>query len=118
MYFIIWQRLAVEATLDIILFPVWWYSRGTARAFLRAVEIFKNGNARLAPGLWLKNIFVPMFGQYDWQGRVISFFMRFFQVLARSLALLVWLLFCFVIFLVWLVFPVVVIMGIFKSIVF
>jgi len=26
--------------------------------------------------VWLKNLFAPMFGQTDWQGRLISFFMR------------------------------------------
>jgi hypothetical protein len=32
------------------------------------------GNAQFAPGLWFLNIFVPMFGQYDWQGRSGEFF--------------------------------------------
>ena len=33
---------------------------------------------------WAKNIFVPMFGRYDWQSRIISVFMRFVNVVGRG----------------------------------
>lgn len=49
--------------------------RGYARYF--AIEV------------WIKNIFVPMFGQHDWQSRLISVFMRLVQIIGRSLALVV-----------------------------
>jgi hypothetical protein len=48
-----------------------------------------------------------MFGQYDWQGRIISLFMRLFQIIIRSAALLIWLAVCGAIFLLWLALPVV-----------
>ena len=94
MYLIIAQRLLFETLLDIFYFPLWWYSGGLKHAFLWCIDVLKSGNNTLAPGLWLKNIAVPMYGQYDWQGRLISFFMRLVQVIFRGLALMVWFLVC------------------------
>ena len=46
------------------------------------------GYARtLAIRVWIRNIFVPMFGMYDWQSRLISFFMRVVQIIGRTIAL-------------------------------
>lgn len=105
MFIIIFQRLLIEAIGDIIYFPVWWYSRGLILAVQWSLNLFKSGNAILGPGLWLKNIFVPMFGQYDWRGRIISFFMRLANVIGRGLALVVWLVLCLVIFSLWPILP-------------
>ncbi|MDO8626033.1 MAG: hypothetical protein Q7K39_01065 [Candidatus Magasanikbacteria bacterium] len=112
MYFLVFQQILGEAILDLVYFPVWWYSFGFGHAAKNCWVWFLQGNARLAPGLWLKNIFVPMFGQYDWEGRIISFVMRFFQVIMRSLALLVWLIFCVVLLLFWIGFPLLILSGI------
>jgi len=113
MWIIIAQRLLLDILLDIIYFPVWWYSGGIKFIVEKCYEIFKSGNARLAPGLWLKNIFVPMFGQWDWEGRIISFFMRLFQVVIRSIGLFFWLVFCLLIFGFWIIAPVIIFRGIF-----
>lgn len=39
--------------------------------------------------IWLKNFFVPMYGQYDWTGRLISVFMRLVILIGRFIALIV-----------------------------
>ena len=116
MVILILQRLLLEALLDIFYFPLWWYSRGLLYAVRCCVDIFKQGNVALAPGLWLLNLFVPMFGQFDWQGRIISFFMRLVQIIARSIALLVWLGFCIVLFIAWLLLPIIVFYGLIYAI--
>ena len=41
----------------------------------------------LAIKVWIKNIFVPMFGMHDWQSRIISFFMRVVQIIGRAIVL-------------------------------
>ncbi len=105
MYIIILQRLLVEFILDIIYFPVWWYTKGVIGSLRWCFDLFVRGNENLAPGLWLQNLFVPMFGQFDWQGRIISFLMRLVQIFARTVALTVWFGLCFVLFLGWLVLP-------------
>ncbi|TAN33824.1 hypothetical protein EPN28_01120 [Patescibacteria group bacterium] len=110
------QRLALEAILDFFYWPFWWYSKGAAHAAKWCAHLFRNIENSLAPGLWLKNIFVPMYGQYDWQGRLVSFFMRLIQIIFRGIAALVFLLVCFGLFLVWLVLPVIVLYGLVSAI--
>lgn len=39
-----------------------------------------------AIGLWMKNFFAPMYGQYDWTGRIVSVFVRFFVIIGRMIA--------------------------------
>ncbi|MBI5728363.1 MAG: hypothetical protein HY984_01260 [Candidatus Magasanikbacteria bacterium] len=75
----------------------------------RVWQFFLLGNVSLAPGLWLKNIFVPMFGQADWQGRLMSFFMRLMNVIVRGALLMIWLTVVAAIFLVWPIVPLVVV---------
>jgi len=90
MTILIFQRIILDILWDIVYFPIWWYTRGAKRALLWCLKLFRNGNQILAPGIWLRNIFVPMYGQYDWQGRIVSFFMRLIQIFFRSIALLFW----------------------------
>ena len=111
MSILILQRLFLEAVLDIFYFPIWWYTKGAAHALRGCFNLLKLGNENLAPGLWLANLFVPMFGQFDWQGRIISFFMRLAQIFVRAIALVVWLGLCLVLFLCWLVLPILVFRG-------
>lgn len=111
MYVVILQRLLLEALLDVIYFPLWWYAGGAKHALFWCLDFFKTGNQTLAPGLWLKNIFVPMYGQYDFQGRLISFIMRLANVIGRSIALFVWMLLAVIIFLAYLALPGFVVYG-------
>ncbi len=110
MWVILVQRLALEFLLDILYFPLWWFSGGVKKAGGFCIGILSTANGYLAPGLWLKNIAVPMFGQYDWQGRLISIFMRLVNVVGRSIALFFVLIFILALLLIWLVFPIVVVM--------
>jgi len=115
MWILVFQQLLIEALLDIIYFPLWWYTKGALHALRWCFDLLKDGNEDLAPGLWLKNIFIPMYGQYDWEGRIISFFMRFFQIIFRTFGLLVWTVFCLGLFIVWLALPIAVAWGLFLS---
>ncbi|MFH1291879.1 MAG: hypothetical protein ABIH87_01645 [bacterium] len=105
MFIVIFQRLLLEAIADLLYFPIWWYGHGSVHAGQWCLGLFMDGNASLAPGLWLKNIFVPMFGQWDWRGRIISFFIRLINIIIRSIMLAVWLVFCMAILTAWLVIP-------------
>lgn len=74
---------------DILRFPAWWYGKGLVRAATYAAE-FVQGYARsIGVTTWAKNIFVPMFGRYDWQSRIISVFMRLVNVVGRGLVTIV-----------------------------
>ncbi len=112
MNIIILQRLLFEFVLDIIYFPFWWYTKGAAHAWRRCFGLLRNGNLNLAPGLWLKNLFVPMYGQFDLQGRIVSFLMRLVQIFARTIALAVWFILCLFLFFCWLALPALIVYGI------
>jgi len=70
--------------------PIWWYGHGLLFV-VKTLFAWATGYAKtMALGVWMKNLFVPMFGMYDWQSRMISFFMRVFQILFRTFMLFVW----------------------------
>lgn len=111
MNIIIFQRLLLEFAWDFIYFPIWWYTKGAVHALRWCLNLFLHGNENLAPGLWLANLFVPMFGQFDIAGRIVSFLMRLVQIFARSVALFVWFTLCLALFFCWLGLPVLIAYG-------
>ena len=118
MNLLILQNIFLEMFKDMVYAPVWWYSKGIIFWLKKISNLVKSGNEMFAPGLWAKNIFVPMFGQYDWQGRIISFVMRFAQVVVRGFLLGVWVGGCLVLSVLWIIFPLVVVSGIFDALIF
>jgi hypothetical protein len=104
-----------ETIFDILSWPIWWYSTGLKLAFARMKDTISQGNEELALSIWLKNIFKPMFGQYDWQGRIISFFMRLAQIIFRLIIFCFWIIFSLIIFLFWLVLPLLLLSQIFMN---
>lgn len=99
------QRIILEFFWDFIYFPIWWYSRGAKKTLIFCYHIFLDGNNVLAPVLWIENLFVPMYGQRDLQGRIMSFFMRLVNFFIRSFALLIWIVLVLLLFSIYLVFP-------------
>lgn len=71
------------------------------------METIHNQERQLGVNIWLKNLFVPMYGSYDIAGRLISFIVRSAQVFARSLFLAVYAVGVLVLFLLYLILPVV-----------
>lgn len=103
--------LLVDIILDILYFPLWWYSKGLVLAVRWMMREVHDAENFMGLGIWIKNIFRPMFGQYDFGSRIISFFMRFFQIILRSVILLCFTVFYFALFVVYLILPVVVFYG-------
>lgn len=95
----------LQAAGEILYFPVWWYSAGLLRAGRRLLDFWLDQEKILGVGVWVQNIFVPMYGQRDWAGRIISFIMRFIQIIARGAVLLFWFVVVVLIFLLWVFFP-------------
>lgn len=71
----------------IIRWPFWWYTKGFVHVTRSGMNFIKMYARMLSIRVWIKNIFVPMFGMYDWQSRLISFFMRVAQIIIRSIGL-------------------------------
>jgi hypothetical protein len=83
-------RHLVRVTLgSFLLFPVWWYGRGLVKMLRKARQFLANRAADFGLRYWLKNLFRPMYGVRDWQGRLISFFMRVVAIAWYSLLLAV-----------------------------
>ncbi len=99
------QKILLEIIWDIIYFPIWWYTKGFINNILKAKQFIINKEKSLALIVWIKNILRPMYGQYDWPGIIISFFIRIFQIIVRSIILLIWSVFSLALLLLWLILP-------------
>lgn len=80
--------LLADVIGDALYFPLWWYSRGLLRFLKAEWGRLRNLAARLGLGVWTRYLFTPMFGQYDAAGRIISFFVRIFQITMRSIVMM------------------------------
>jgi len=95
----------VDVVGDIIYFPIWWYTKGLLQSFTWAVGVVTYSEKVLGLGVWVKNWFRPMYRQTDLTGRLISFFMRTVNILAKSVAMIFVIAFAVLVFLWWLILP-------------
>jgi hypothetical protein len=91
---------------NIVYAPVFWYSRGLTDAarycWNQVVRQWKS----LGVGVWIVNIFVPMYGQRDIAGVLISIFMRLIQIIVRAGAFLLYFALMVALFIAYLVGPI------------
>lgn len=72
-----------QLIFDIVFAPIWWYTTGFVK-FLRWAFVFeKDRFQKVGVYVWIRNIFVPMYGERSKSGRIISFFMRLVQIIFR-----------------------------------
>ncbi|MFA6513816.1 MAG: hypothetical protein WCT50_00810 [Patescibacteria group bacterium] len=109
-------KIILKTLGEIIYFPLWWYSVGFIETLKKELNFLRNQEKSLGFNIWLKNIFVPMYGQYDLAGRVISFFIRFLQIIFRGLVLILWLLVLIAGAGLWLALPLFLIIALFYQI--
>jgi len=70
-------------------FPVWWYTQGLGLVIGKAIAALRYRARAYALNIWIRNLFVPMYGQRDLAGRAVSVFMRVVVLIGRSIALVV-----------------------------
>lgn len=75
---------------DFLAFPLWWYSKGTVKIIQFIMEKTSQRAYTLSLRIWIKNLFVPMYGQYDIAGRIISFILRIFVLMYRLILFIIW----------------------------
>lgn len=100
--------------LDILYFPIWWYTVGLqkrARGFISGLRFM---NHYFAFKILITHFFQPMFGQYDWRGRIISFLMRLIQLIIYSVIFLLGFIILLLVLILWTALPVVAIIEIIK----
>lgn len=95
----------------IIGLPFWWYSSGLKAVIVRLTQTVISTIRGVALDVWIKNLFVPMYGDTSFAGRMISFGMRLVTILSKSLVVLLYVIVCFLIFILYLVFFPFVILG-------
>ncbi|MBI4458212.1 hypothetical protein HY633_04575 [Candidatus Uhrbacteria bacterium] len=69
-------------------FPVWWYTRGALRMAGKCFGLVREQARDYGVNVWIKNLFVPMFGQRDIWGKLISFWLRSTMIIFYSFLLL------------------------------
>ena len=99
----------LDVVLDIFHTPVWWYTTGLMH-FAKGLWNEARDFARiLSLKILLRHLFTPMFGDYSKSGRVISFFVRFVQLMVYGTVMLLWVIALTVLLVLWLVIPVIVV---------
>ena len=93
----------VDLIGGVLNFPLWWYTRG-----LKITAQFCFGSVQsqwqaLGLSVWLKNLFVPMYGETAISGRIISFFTRVGVLVGKSIFLAIWSVFMVVAFAAYLI---------------
>ena len=81
------RLLFVDLIGSVAWFPIWWYTTGIKKMIQFCIDGLRYRVRQYAFAIWIKNFFVPMYGQYDWQGRAVSIFMRFVVIVGRGIAL-------------------------------
>ncbi|MFA7662440.1 MAG: hypothetical protein WCX88_00805 [Patescibacteria group bacterium] len=97
----------IDILLDIIHFPVWWYSSGFIKTLKVCGLSIQNSYHDSAIGILLRNMFKPMYGEYSFTGRVISFFARIFILLFKLIQLVIWIVVLLATLLLWLGLPII-----------
>lgn len=83
------KMLFVDLLGSIFWFPVWWYTVGLKKVATAAYQSLRYRSQSYGFRIWLKNFFVPMYGQYDLVGRLVSVFMRLVVFIGRGIAFMV-----------------------------
>jgi len=99
------RYILIELIGDLLYWPVWWYSRGLRKVAEFCWQSIAGKQRELGIAIWIKNIFVPMFGQYDWEGRLISFFARLVIICSRSVVWIFWSLLVSTVLVGWILLP-------------
>ncbi len=111
------KNIALEILLDFLFWPIWWYSAGFLKVLTSAFGQVVYQYEYLGLGVWIKNIFTPMYGMYDWESRIISFLVRIAQIFVRGILLILWTFFILCGVIIWLVLPIFIVFQIYSIII-
>jgi hypothetical protein len=105
------DSLFLDLLLNLAFFPLWWYSFGLKSVVLYAFEFLKHRESGLGLLVWFSNLLVPMYGQTDLPGRLISLIIRLMQVFFRGSIMMIWVFLALMLVILWLIAPIAVING-------
>ncbi len=98
-------RLFFDTLVDAAYAPIWWYTSGARWIISRLFSSIRAMWVETNIAIWIKNLFVPMYGQRDAWSRGISIGLRFLTILAKLIQVFAWSIGALIIFCVWLAAP-------------
>ncbi|MBM3205068.1 hypothetical protein FJZ48_03770 [Candidatus Uhrbacteria bacterium] len=101
------RYLFLDLAGSLIHFPFWWYTKGFFDVLQWVGRSCSFQWKSYGITLWMKNFFVPMYGQYDFSGRLVSVIMRFVVLIGRLIVFVVFALAYLLAVVAWLVIPIV-----------
>jgi hypothetical protein len=111
------KAVFVDVLGGILNAPVFWYGRGLVDAAKYCGRLIVRRWKSLGLGVWIVNIFVPMYGQRDIAGTLISIGMRIVQIIFRGAVMILWTLLVIALFLAYLVVPIFIFIELLRQIV-
>lgn len=85
-----WRLVLNELIGGFLMLPIWWYTRGLALMSAWTRRTVRDASRTFALGVWVKNLFVPMYGETEWSGRAISVVVRAAMIVGRGFAVGIW----------------------------
>jgi hypothetical protein len=73
-----------------LLWPVWWYARGLSQVSRWLLQSVRESVKFFGVSVWVKNLFVPMYGDESIAGHLISFAVRSAVIVVRGLGVVAW----------------------------
>ncbi len=84
-------RYAIKDVIGgIIFFPIWWYTIGFMTVLSWAASSIGEMSQMFGLGVWVRNLFVPMYGDTSIIGRLISFGIRLVMIAVRGAVVACW----------------------------
>ncbi len=80
----------IQIAREFLFLPFWWYGAGLLKMLQWYRQSIKSVSAMFGLSVWVKNLFVPMYGDTAFVGRLISFGVRFFMIIVRGFGVLLW----------------------------
>lgn len=97
------KHVLADLAREILFLPIWWYTIGLSRMIAWSGRSVKGAAQTTGLTIWAQNLFVPMYGETTFSGKLISFFVRLVMIIVRAIATCVWLVFVLLAFAVYLV---------------
>ena len=100
------QTVYKDILMNALYFPIWWYTKGTAKFFNYIIAEIRDFAKGLNISVLFKYLLKPMYGYFDFWSRVISFLVRIVHFFVLFLITIIWTIILFVLFFIWLILPV------------
>ena len=101
------KYISVDLIGNFLYWPIWWYSKGLLELLKIIYRNIIEEEKRFGVKIWLINLFKPMYAQYDWQGRIISLFMRLMMLIFKTVMFLLWVIILSAVVVIWIFLPIV-----------